>query len=129
MATKGPKEEKIAWYQAADCCLTPAGLQKPTVTLDVDVTGGGTGLTVTATGAHACGIADYGIGVKVKGPGDTEWWNIREINVAPNDNVWKWGPGEADQLPVPSLTEVFVYVVAFSTCLTMGEDSAHILLL
>ena len=100
------RTEKIAWQKAANCCLTPAGLLKPTVSIDIDVTGGGTGMTVTVIPAHACGIAEYAMSVLVKGPGDTEWWTMRKININPNDNVWKWGPGEAEQLPVPSLTEL-----------------------
>lgn len=124
---KDPRE-KIEWRKAEDCCLTEAGRQKPTVSIDVSISNGASGLTVTVTTGHACGITDYAMSVKVKGPGDTDWWNFRQTGVDPDRNEWKWGPNEADQLPVPSLTELFIYVAAFSTCDTMGSDRVWLLI-
>ena len=124
---KGTRDE-IEWLKVKDCCLTAAGRQKPTVSIDVNITDSAAGMTVTVTTDHACGITDYAMSVLVKGPGDTKWWSFRRTGVDPDSNEWKWGPNEADHLPVSSVAELFIYVAAFSICETMGNDSVRLLI-
>lgn len=117
-------KDDIAWMPVAnDCCQTQAGSQDPTLSVDFQIRGGGTGLLVKVDTDHPCGIKQIEVQLRLIADPARLW----SLNARMTESFeWTFGPNEARQLPEPIGPGVSLLVIAISECATAARFSRDI---
>ena len=107
-------EDDLSWVPVKNnCCQTQAGTQNPSLAVEFQVSGGGTGLRLKVDTDHPCGIKQIEAQLRLIADPAQLW----SLNARMTESFeWTFGPNETRKLPAPIGPSVSVLILSISEC-------------